>query len=172
MTDYKTIAELNRFIVLDKYQREWEVADSYQSEGDLERELIQDLVNQGYEFLPSLNNPAAMLANVREQLQVLNKVQFSEVEWARFVETFLDKPSDNMVEKTRKIHDDYIQKREAEIEATKAGEEKAMRKAGKGLFRLNLRYVGEEAEIVKGVLGEHPAEKVIELCKAHTTATP
>ena len=108
MTDYKTIAESNHFIVLDKYNKEWKVAESYQSEGDLERELIQDLVNQGYEYLPALNNPEAMLANVRVQLQALNSVEFLEGEWQRFVETYLDKPSDTIVDKTRKIHDDYI----------------------------------------------------------------
>jgi type I restriction enzyme R subunit len=108
MTDYKTIAESNNFIVLDKYNKEWKVAESYQSEGDLERELIQDLVNQGYEYLPALNNPEAMLANVRVQLQALNGVEFLEGEWKRFVETYLDKPSDTIVDKTRKIHDDYI----------------------------------------------------------------
>ncbi|HON46634.1 MAG TPA: type I restriction endonuclease subunit R, partial [Kiritimatiellia bacterium] len=75
---------------------------------DLERELIQDLVNQGYEYLPALNNPEAMLANVREQLQRLNKVEFLDGEWQRFVVTYLDKPSDTIVDKTRKIHDDYI----------------------------------------------------------------
>ena len=108
MTDYKTIAESRNFIVLDKYTRAWQVAESYQSEADLERELIADLQNQGYEYLPALNNPVAMLANVREQLQTLNKVQFNEGEWQRFVETYLDKPSDTLVDKTRKIHDDYI----------------------------------------------------------------
>jgi type I restriction enzyme, R subunit len=102
------IAESNNFIVLDRYTKEWKVADSYQSEGDLERELIQDLVNQGYEYLPGLNTLGALLANTREQLQALNSVQLSEGEWSRFVETWLDKPSDGIVEKTRKIHDDYI----------------------------------------------------------------
>ncbi len=108
MSDYKTIAESNNFIVLDKYHPEWKVAESYQSEGDLEREFIQDLVNQGYEYLPDLSTPDALLANVRIQLQALNNVQFSNGEWSRFVETWLDKPSDGIVEKTRKIHDDYI----------------------------------------------------------------
>lgn len=108
MIEYKAIAESNTFIVLDKYSKEWRVADSYQSEGDLEREFIADLVNQGCEFLPALTTPEALLANVREQLQALNNVQFLEGEWLRFVETFLDKPSDGIVEKTRKIHDDYI----------------------------------------------------------------
>jgi type I restriction enzyme R subunit len=108
MTDYKAIAESKNFIVLEKYNREWQVNESYQSEADLERELIQDLVNQGYEYLPQLNNPESMLANVRVQLQTLNNVTFSEGEWARFVETYLDKPSDSITDKTRKIHDDYI----------------------------------------------------------------
>lgn len=108
MTDYKAIAESKNFIVLEKYNREWAVAESYQSEADLERELIQDLVNQGYEYLPQLINPESMLANVRVQLQTLNNVTFSEGEWARFVETYLDKPSDSITDKTRKVHDDYI----------------------------------------------------------------
>lgn len=108
MNHYTPIAESNNFIVLDKYTQNWQVAESYQSEADLEHELIQDLVNQGYEYLPSLNNPIAMLANVREQLQRLNNIEFSEGEWQRFVVTYLDKPSDTIVDKTRKIHDDYI----------------------------------------------------------------
>lgn len=104
----KPIAESNNFIVLDKYIKVREEADSYQSEADLERELISDLVKQGYEFLPNLITPDAMLANVRTQLEALNDVEFTDAEWARFVETFLDKPSEGIVDKTRKIHDDYI----------------------------------------------------------------
>ena len=108
MTDYNTIAESNNFIVLDKYSKQSKVSESYQSEYDLESEFIQDLTQQGYQYLPSVTNPQAMLANVREQLQTLNNVQFTEGEWQRFVETFLDKPSDGIIDKTRKIHDDYI----------------------------------------------------------------
>jgi len=102
------ITETNRFIVLDKYVRAWEAADSYQSETDLERELVQDLHNQGYEYRPDLKSTNALLANVRVQLQALNDVQFTDKEWARFVETYLDRPSDTATDKTRKIHDDYI----------------------------------------------------------------
>lgn len=109
MTDCtKTIAESNNFIILDKYSREWNAVDSYQSEGDLERELIQDLVDQGYEFLNELNNPEALLANVRLQLQTLNNMQFTESEWQRYVKTYLNKISDTIVDRARKIHDDYI----------------------------------------------------------------
>jgi type I restriction enzyme R subunit len=109
MINYTTpIAESNSFIVLDKYSKEWKVSESYQSEYDLEREFIQDLQNQGYDYVPDLNTPDKLLANVREQLQALNNMQFSDGEWLRFVETYLDKPSDSIVDKTRKIHDDYI----------------------------------------------------------------
>ncbi|HDY5317042.1 TPA: type I restriction endonuclease subunit R [Pseudomonas aeruginosa] len=108
MNDYKAIAESKNFIVLDQYTREWKVAEHYQSESDLERELIQDLLNQGYEFASFIKTPVDLLANVRVQLQALNSVQFTDGEWLRFVESWLDKPSDGIVEKTRKIHDDHI----------------------------------------------------------------
>ena len=108
MTDYKTITETNNFIVLDHYSKIKKIAESYQSEDALERELIRDLKAQGYEYLPDLNSPQAMLDNVRTQLQALNNVEFTDGEWLRFVESYLDKPSDGIVEKSRKIHDDYI----------------------------------------------------------------
>ena len=94
MTNYNAIAESNNFIILDQYSKKSRVSESYQSEYDLEGEFIQDLIRQGYQYLPNVTNPQTMLANVREQLQTLNNVQFSEGEWQRFVETFLDKPSD------------------------------------------------------------------------------
>ncbi|WP_341928950.1 type I restriction endonuclease subunit R [Methyloversatilis discipulorum] len=108
MSDYKTIAESKNFIVLDKYTKALQINEGYQSEDDLEREFIQDLVHQGYEAPQGLNTPEALVANVRVALQALNNVQFSDAEWQRFVETWLDKPSDGIVEKTRKIHDDHV----------------------------------------------------------------
>ncbi|WP_241586542.1 HsdR family type I site-specific deoxyribonuclease [Rosenbergiella epipactidis] len=104
----KTIAESNNFIILDKYVTQWEAADKYQSESELERELIEDLRNQGYEFIPTLTSQQAMLANVRVQLQALNNVKFSDSEWRRFTEEYLDNPSDSIIDKTRKIHDNHI----------------------------------------------------------------
>ncbi|WP_267203411.1 type I restriction endonuclease, partial [Escherichia coli] len=84
-----------------------QTGDSYQSESDLERELIQDLQNQGYEFI-AVKSQSAMLANAREQLQSLNGVVFNDSEWRRFTEQYLDNPSDGILDKTRKIHIDYI----------------------------------------------------------------
>lgn len=108
MNDYKTIAESNNFIVLDKYTKIEQQSGGYQSEAELEREFINDLINQGYEYLADLNAPDKMLANVRVQLQILNNVNFLDGEWNRFVIQYLDKPSDNITDKARKIHDDYI----------------------------------------------------------------
>lgn len=102
-----TIAESNKFIVIDKYSKAWEVGDNYQSESDLERELIQDLCNQGYEFVSFTSQPL-MLANIRTQLQALNGVVFNDSEWSRFCESYLDSPGDSSLDKTRKIHIDYI----------------------------------------------------------------
>ena len=108
---YNTIAETQNYIVLDNYTKLSKVSEAsatYQSENALEREFIEDLVEQGYEYLPQLTTPAALLANVRTQLQNLNSATFSDAEWARFVEEYLDAPSDNLVEKSRKLHRDYI----------------------------------------------------------------
>ncbi len=108
MSQYKTIAESNNFIVLDKFTKYFEVNEApavYQTEAALEKEFIQDLINQGYENPLNLNTLDAMLANVRVQLQSLNNMAFSDGEWTRFVEEYLDKPSDNLVEKTKKIQD-------------------------------------------------------------------
>ena len=111
MAYYNTIAESNNFIVLDDYEK-YSVLNEpsvvYQTEASLEHEFIQDLRNQGYEYLPDLNTPEALLANVRTQLQALNDVEFTDSEWDRYVEEYLDKPSDSLVEKTRKLQDDYI----------------------------------------------------------------
>lgn len=111
MTTYNTIAELQNFIVLDSYTKLSQVGEQptgYQTEAALERELIEDLVNQGYEYLPQLVTPQALLVNVRKQLQTLNNTVFTDKEWQRFLDEYLDKASDGIVDKTRKVQDDYI----------------------------------------------------------------
>jgi type I restriction enzyme R subunit len=111
MTTNKTIAETKNFIILDQYTKFSEAHEpptQYQTEADLERDLIYDLSNQGYEYRQNITSQETMLANVREQLQTLNNMEFSDEEWPRFVEEYLDKPSENLIDKTRKLHNDYI----------------------------------------------------------------
>ncbi len=111
MYEYNPIAESNNFIVLDKYEKYASCVretSTYQTEADLENEFIQDLRSQGYEYLRDLKTPEAMFENARVQLQILNDVQFTDSEWTRFCEEYLDKAGDNHIDKTRKIHSNYI----------------------------------------------------------------
>ena len=111
MAQYNTIAESNNFIVLDaytKYNELHELSAAYQSEASLEREFIQDLVNQGYEYRPDISTPDALLSNARIKIQELNGMEFTDKEWICFVEEYLDKPGDTLIDKTRKIHDNHI----------------------------------------------------------------
>ncbi len=104
----KPIVESQNFIILNQYTKIEQKNVGYQTEADLEAELVRDLVSQGYEYLPTLTNQQTMLVNVRTQLEALNKVAFSDSEWQRFVLEYLDKPNDNSTDKSRKIHHDYI----------------------------------------------------------------
>ena len=106
MTQYATIAELQNFIVLNSYTKAAmlnETPAGYQTEAQLESELITDLRNQGYEYLPNLNSPQALLDNARVQLQTLNNIVFTDAEWQRFNEEFLNKENDSITDQTRKI---------------------------------------------------------------------
>lgn len=111
MPQYNTIAESNNFIILEKYDKHSTVNDApaaYQTEAALEREFIQDLINQGYEHASHIKTMDAMLANVRKQLQVLNNMMFTEGEWSRFQEEYLNRPSDGLIAKTDKIQKNHI----------------------------------------------------------------
>lgn len=111
MPQYNTIAESNNFIVLDKYTKHAALNETpaiYQTEHALEKEFIQDLINQGFENPSGIKSMEGMVVNARMQLQVLNNMEFTDSEWTRFVEEYLDRPSDNLVEKTRKIHENFI----------------------------------------------------------------
>ncbi|MFV0291128.1 MAG: HsdR family type I site-specific deoxyribonuclease, partial [Mangrovibacterium sp.] len=108
---YNSIAESNNFIVLDKYTKYYaanEAPTTYQTEAALEKEFIQDLINQGYENPTNLNSNEALLQNARVQLQLLNEMVFTNEEWNRFEKDYLNNPSDNIDAKAQKIHHDYI----------------------------------------------------------------
>lgn len=101
------IVESDNFIILEKYTK-IEQPSQYQTEADLEKELITDLCQQGYEYLTYLTTPEALLANLKTQMEVLNNVVFTDAEWLRFLDEYLNKPSDSLIDRTRKLHDNYI----------------------------------------------------------------
>lgn len=111
MPQFSTIAESNNFIVLEKYDKQAYVNETpagYQTEAALEREFIQDLVNLGYEHATHINSLDQMLSNARIQIQALNNMTFSDSEWTRFLEEYLNKASDDLVAKTNKIQNNHI----------------------------------------------------------------
>lgn len=101
------IIESNNFIVLDKYVKSVQ-PNHYQTEADLEKELIVDLQQQGYEYLNYLTTPEALLGNLRTQMETLNRVSFTDAEWQRFLDEYLNKPSESLIDRTRKLHDDHV----------------------------------------------------------------
>lgn len=111
MPNYNTIAESNNFIVLEKYDKYTYASDAfsgYQTEVALEREFIQDLVNLGYENATHIKSLDQMLANARVQIEALNSMIFTDKEWSRFLEEYLNKASDDLVAKTNKIQNNHI----------------------------------------------------------------
>ncbi|HFR3503587.1 TPA: type I restriction endonuclease subunit R [Streptococcus suis] len=101
------IIESNNFIVLDKYVKSVQPGH-YQTEADLEKELIADLQQQGYEYLNYLTTHEALLGNLRTQMETLNRVRFRDAEWQRFLDEYLNKPSESLIDRTRKLHDDHV----------------------------------------------------------------
>ncbi|MCL2603803.1 MAG: type I restriction endonuclease subunit R [Defluviitaleaceae bacterium] len=109
MTHYNPIACTNESTVVAEYNAEDRAASEYQSEADLEREFIRLLSEQGYERL-TFTNEAALIANLRKQLEALNGISFSDGEWERFFGECIASSNMGIVEKTRKIQDgDTIQ---------------------------------------------------------------
>lgn len=107
----EVVAESNHFIVLNEYTSVRQLREpmvGYQSEQMLEEELIKQLAELGYEYLPSVNTPEALLANARKQIERLNGLTFSDSEWERFVMNFLDKPSCPVIEQTQRVHHNHI----------------------------------------------------------------
>lgn len=102
------IAEMTGGIILAKYEKESSAHDkAYQSEADLERELIENLISQGYERFKASSNED-LYRNLRDKIEKLNKISFTDEEWRRFLTEYLDAPNDGIVEKTRKIQENYI----------------------------------------------------------------
>lgn len=102
------IAEMTGGIILANFEKDLKVREtSYQSEAELERQMIENLVSQGYERLIVKSN-IDLYANLKNQIEKLNEVSFSYEEWSRFLTEYLDAPNDGMIEKTRKVQEDHI----------------------------------------------------------------
>ncbi len=104
--------------VVAEYTPQPRKAEAYQSEADLENELIRNLQEQGYEYL-RVHSKTYLEENLRKQLEKLNDYQFSEEEWERFFNDCIANSNEGIEEKTRKIQSDHIQVLRQDNGATK-----------------------------------------------------
>lgn len=103
-----TIAEMTGGIILANFEKDFQVREtSYQSEAELERQMIENLISQGYERLIVKSNDE-LYTNLKFQIEKLNGVSFTKEEWDRFLLEYLDAPNDGVIEKTRKVQENHI----------------------------------------------------------------
>lgn len=105
---YDPIALSAESTVVAEYVADARAETAYQSEADLERELIRLLKSQAYEYLP-ITSEAQLVANLRSQLEALNGITFSDAEWVQFFSERIAGANDGIVEKTLRLHEDHVQ---------------------------------------------------------------
>ena len=108
MTSYHVVAQMAESTVAAEYRPLERQETAYQSEAEMETELIALLHEQGYEC-PSLPDEEALLINLRRQLEKLNRYSFTQGEWDRFCDQALCNGNEGIREKTRKLQQDHVQ---------------------------------------------------------------
>ena len=105
---YETIAVSEESTVVAEFVPHRVRETAYQSEADLERSFIAQLTQQAYEYL-RISREADLITNLRRQLEKLNGIQFSDVEWERFFTQKIASANDSIIEKTARIQEDHVQ---------------------------------------------------------------
>jgi type I restriction enzyme R subunit len=105
---YDPITVSSESTVVAEYTPDPSTAGGYQSEADLEREFISLLKSQAYDYLP-ITSGDELTANLRHQLEILNKITFTDSEWQRFYSENIASANDSIVEKTVRIQEDHVQ---------------------------------------------------------------
>lgn len=105
---YEPIALSDESTVVAEFEPTVVRESAYESEADLERNLIALLERQAYERLP-ISSEAELVANLRRQMEKLNKLTFSDAEWEHFYTQKLSSANDGIIEKTARIQEDHIQ---------------------------------------------------------------
>ena len=108
MSTYNIVLSTNESTVVTEYEPQTKRSDAYQSEAALEQAFIRMLGEQGYEYV-TIHNSDALIANLRRQLELLNNYQFTDKEWDSFFKSKIANANEGIVEKTRKIQEDYVQ---------------------------------------------------------------
>lgn len=118
MSTFNIVASSNESTVVTEYIPDSKRSENYQSEAELENELIRILLEQGYERL-AIHDEKSLVSNLRLKLEQLNDYQFTDKEWNRFFNTYIANANEGIVEKTRTIQDDYVKTLQRDDGSTK-----------------------------------------------------
>lgn len=105
---YKMVAENPQSTVVSDYEPRYRTAKQYQSEAEMEKEFIEQLQTQAYDYLP-ITSEKELIENLRRQLEKLNGYRFTDKEWTAFFKEKIANQNSGIVEKTAIVQDDYIQ---------------------------------------------------------------
>lgn len=108
MNSFEIVASSTESTVVAEYTPEKRKSTDYQSEAALEQDFINRLVSQGYEYI-TIKSEQDLIDNLRTQLEKLNNYTFFDKEWNDFYNSVISNGNDGIVEKTRKIQEDYLQ---------------------------------------------------------------
>lgn len=115
---YTVIGDREKAPGYDEWKTAQTLHSSAQTESQLERELIRVLRAQGYEYLPRLTDEAALIRNLREQLERLNTrpeegaygpnsgFHFSDEEFDRLLNRHIARYNDGILEKAKLIQEE------------------------------------------------------------------
>lgn len=105
MSIINIVAQSNESTVISEYVPAVRRSDSFQTEAELEEELIRILCSQGYEFI-KIASEDELIQNLCHKLEQLNNITFTDGEWKRFFRENLANENVGIEEKTYKIQED------------------------------------------------------------------
>ena len=109
MIDYNIIATTNEKTVVTEYKPSKEDReDSYQTEMQMEKKFIDMLTKQGYQYA-NIKNEDELIKNLKNCLERLNNITFTDSEWENFYKEAILSNNEDIIQKTKKIQEDFIQ---------------------------------------------------------------
>ena len=107
LSSYNILLSSSESTVVDEYTVEKQNRQQYQSEAELEKDMIRRLKEQGYQYA-EIHDKKGALNNLKTCIEELNNICFNLDEWKRFLSSYILKSSDGIKEKTKIIQQDYI----------------------------------------------------------------
>ena len=102
---YQLVSENPESTVVAEYSTGQFSAAQYRSEEEMEKDFINRLTRQAYDYLP-IKTELELIDNLRKQIEKLNDIQFNDKEWKDFFHEHLGNPNHGIVEKSRTIQED------------------------------------------------------------------